>query len=152
MEVTVQTLDLAIELLSTKKMWSEIAAQMQAFVEQKGFGVVRDLTGHGIGQKLHEPPQAPNYWSDEFVENDDFDIRPGVVIACEPMVTEGTWEIETLDDEWTTVTADRKLSAHFEHTIAITSDGPIRLTGPPNDDELDLVPEEFRDSTQWALW
>lgn len=152
LDVTQQTLNLAIELLDKKLMWSEIGAEMQAFVEGHGFGVVRDLTGHGIGQELHEPPQAPNYWHDGFEPSEDFDIRPGVVIACEPMVTEGTFEVETLDDDWTMVTLDRKRCAHFEHTIAITKEGPIRLTGPPSEEELKLVPEELRDSSQWARW
>lgn len=152
LDVTEQSLNLAIEMLDKKLMWSEVAREMQAYVEDNGFGVVRDLTGHGIGQKLHEPPQAPNYWDDQFDANDDFDIRPGLVFACEPMVTEGTYEVDTLDDDWTMVTADGKLCAHFEHTIAITKEGPIRLTGPPSEEELELVPEEFRDSSQWAKW
>ncbi len=152
MKVTQQTLDLAIRLLGEKTMWSEIASEMQSFVEGHGFGVVTDLTGHGIGKKLHEPPQAPNYWSDEFSENEDFDIRPGLVFACEPMVNEGTSEIEELNDGWTAVTADRKLCAHFEHTLAITKDGPVRLTAAPNEDELELVGEAFRDSDRWLSW
>lgn len=152
LDVTEQTLNLAIEMLDKRLMWGEVATEMQAFVEGHGFGVVRDLTGHGIGQELHEPPQAPNYWGEGFAPNDDFDIRPGLVFACEPMVTEGTYEVDTLEDEWTMVTADGKLCAHFEHTIAITKEGPIRLTGPPSEEELELVPEEFRDSSQWAKW
>ena len=127
-------------------------SRYQSFVEGHGFGVVTDLTGHGIGKKLHEPPQAPNYWSDEFSENEDFDIRPGLVFACEPMVNEGTSEIEELNDGWTAVTADRKLCAHFEHTLAITKDGPVRLTAAPNEDELELVGEAFRDSDRWLSW
>lgn len=150
--VTHKTLELAIELLSSKNLWSEIATEMQAFVEDHGFSVVKELTGHGIGRKLHEPPQAPNYWAEEFSNNDDFDIRPGVVFACEPMVHQGTDEIEVLGDQWTTVTADRKLCAHYEHTIAITKDGPVRLTGPPNGDELELVGEDFRFAEQWVKW
>ena len=152
LEVTHRTLDLAIELLSTKNMWSEIAKEMQAYVEGNGFSVVKELTGHGIGRELHESPQAPNFWSNEYSEADDFDIRPGVVFACEPMVHQGSEAIDVLDDEWTTVTADSKLCAHFEHTLAITKDGPVRLTGPPSDDELELVGEEFRDSERWVRW
>lgn len=152
LDVTHQTLELAIELLSSKNLWSEIAHEMQIFVEDHGFSVVKELTGHGIGRKLHEPPQVPNYWDDEYGEADDFDIRPGVVFACEPMVHQGTDEIEVLDDQWTTVTADRMLCAHYEHTIAITKDGPVRLTGPPSDDELELVGEQFRVSDQWVKW
>lgn len=152
LKITLATLDLAIELMGSKKMWSQIATEMQAFVEDNGFSVVKELTGHGIGQKLHEPPQVPNYWSNEFGPNDDFDIRPGLVIACEPMVNEGTDELEYLADQWTAVTLDGKYSAHFEHTIAVTADGPVRLTAPPNDDELESLPEEFRDADQWVRW
>ena len=152
LDVTHKMLELAIELLSSRNLWSEIATEMQAFVEDHGFSVVRELTGHGIGRKLHEAPQVPNYWDAEFSEADDFDIRPGVVIACEPMVHQGTDEIEVLGDQWTTVTADRMLCAHYEHTIAITKDGPVRLTGPPSDEELELVGEDFRVADQWVKW
>ncbi len=152
LDVTHRTLNLAIECLSTKQMWSEVAREMQAFVEGHGYSVVKDLTGHGIGKKLHEPPQAPNYWEDDFRPEEDFEIRPGVVIACEPMVHQGVEDIEVLKDEWTTVTADRKLSAHFEHTIAITKDGPVRLTGPPSDEELEWVPKDFHNASDWLDW
>ncbi len=151
-QITHQTLDLAIELMSTKRWWSEIAREMQTLVQDHGFSVVKELTGHGIGQKLHEPPQVPNYWSSEFGPNDDFDLRPGLVFACEPMVNEGTEAIEYLQDKWTAVTADGKCSAHVEHTIAITGEGPVRLTAPPAPHELELVSAEFRDENQWFRW
>ena len=153
LQVTHDTLNLAIRLMESKKMWSEIAIEMAEFVEGHGFSVVKELTGHGIGQELHEPPQVPNYWSDEFGPNDDFEIRPGCVIACEPMVNTGLEDIECLDDQWTTVTIDGKRSAHFEHTIAITKEGPVRLTqAPTSDAELALVGEEFRDASAWVQW
>jgi methionyl aminopeptidase len=101
---------------------------------------------------MHEPPQAPNYWSSEFSVNDDFDIRPGLVFACEPMVTERGETTRELDDGWTIVAKDKGRCAHFEHTIAITKEGPVRLTGPPEGDELELVPEEFRDPSSWYRW
>ena len=82
----------------------------------------------------------------------DFDLRPGTVLAIEPMVNEGTKEVAMLDDQWTIVTADDSNSAHFEHTIAITKEGPIRLTGPPNDEELASMPEWLQDKSQWVLW
>ena len=151
--VTHDTLNLAIKLMQPGKMWSEIALEMLDFVEGHGFSVVKDLTGHGIGQQLHEPPQVPNYWDSEFSQADDFEIRPGCVIACEPMVNVGLEEIVCLDDKWTTVTIDGKFSAHFEHTVAITKDGPIRLTqAPTTDEELEFVGEPFRDSNQWVNW
>ena len=73
-------------------------------------------------------------------------------LPCEPMVNQGVADIAVLDDQWTTTTADQSMCAHFEHTLAITKDGPVRLTGPPTDDELELVPEGFRDSSQWVVW
>ena len=153
LDVTLETLNLAIRLMETRKWWSEVAAEMADYVEARGYSVVKDLTGHGIGQNLHEPPQVPNYWSSEFGPRDDFEIRPGCVIACEPMVNAGLEEIECLEDNWTTVTIDGKCSAHFEHTIAITKDGPVRLTQAPiTDDELEMVGEEFRDSADWIQW
>ncbi len=145
-------LNLAIELMSTRKMWSEIASEMEDFIHAAGFSVVEEMVGHGIGKQLHEPPQVPNYLSDEIQDDEDFDLRTGVVIAVEPMVNAGVESIKCLEDQWTIVTTDKKPSAHFEHTIAMTKDGPRRLTGPPEGDELMLVPEEFRDQSKWVRW
>ena len=151
--VTHDALNVAIKLMETKKMWSEVATVMMEYVRGHGFSVVEDLTGHGIGNQLHEPPQVPNYWSNEFDALDDFEIRPGCVIAVEPMVNAGLKDIECLDDNWTTVTIDGKCSAHFEHTVAITKDGPVRLTqAPTNDEELEMVGAAFRDSADWVKW
>ncbi len=152
LDVTLATLNLSIELMSTKKLWSEIAKEMQAFVQDQGFSVVEAMTGHGIGQEMHEPPQVPNFWNDNIARSEDFDIRPGVVIAVEPMVNMGVKDVQVLDDKWTTVTADRKPSAHFEHTVAITGDGPVRLTGPPNDEELAEMPRWLHDKDTWVFW
>jgi len=79
-------------------------------------------------------------------------LRPGVVLAVEPMINAGINDLIELDDGWTTITADKKPSAHFEHTVAITKDGPVRLTGPPNDEELKELPEWLHDKSQWLLW
>ncbi|MEM9944026.1 MAG: type I methionyl aminopeptidase [Planctomycetota bacterium] len=150
LKVTNDVLNLAIDLMATQNLWSEVASEMETFVNDAGFFVVKEMVGHGIGKQLHEPPQVPNYFN--FDIHDDFELKPGVVLAVEPMVNVGTSNLLTLDDGWTTVTADRQNSAHFEHTIAITKDGPIRLTGPPNDSEIDQLPEDLRNPDEWVLW
>lgn len=152
MKVTVETLDLAIDLMHTKTHWSQIAIEMDTFVQDHGFSVVEQMVGHGIGKNLHEPPQVPNYPSEEILGDGDFDLRPGVVLAIEPMVNAGGPDVEYLDDEWTVVTEDRRPSAHFEHTVAMTKDGPVRLTGPPNDEELKSMPAWLYDRSQWVIW
>lgn len=126
MEVTRRSMEIGIEAAVPGNRVYDIGAAIQAYVEGEGFSVVRDFVGHGIGRRLHEDPQVPNYGPG----GQGLRLKPGMVLAIEPMVNEGTWEIEELDDEWTAVTADRKLSAHFEHTIAITEDGPQILTLP----------------------
>jgi len=152
LKVTKGTLDLAIELMANKSHWSEIAKEMEAYVHGHGFSVVEDMVGHGIGQHLHEPPQVPNYYSKVWADEHDFDLRPGVVLAVEPMINAGVNDLIELDDGWTTITADKKPSAHFEHTVAMTKDGPVRLTGPPNDEELKELPEWLHDKSKWLLW
>jgi methionyl aminopeptidase len=103
----------------------DISAAVQKYVESNGYSVVRDLVGHGIGRKLHEEPASvPNFGKAGKGEL----LREGVTMCIEPMVNEGKFEVETLPDKWTLVTADRKLSAHFEHTVAITRNGPEILT------------------------
>lgn len=103
----------------------DISAAVQKYVESNGYGVVRDLVGHGIGQKLHEEPASvPNFGKAGKGEL----LREGMTICIEPMVNQGTWKVETLADNWTLVTQDGKLSAHFEHTVAVTRDGPQILT------------------------
>lgn len=152
LDVTLATLNLAIELMGTKTMWSEVAIEMEAMVRGAGLHVVEELVGHGIGQNLHEPPQVPNYYDKETFDPKDFDLRPGVVLAVEPMVNIGTKEVTCLDDDWTIVVAGGGASAHFEHTIAMTKDGPVRLTGPPSDDELKTMPDWLQDRDQWVIW
>ncbi|MEE1218692.1 MAG: type I methionyl aminopeptidase [Ruminococcus sp.] len=102
----------------------DIGSAVQKYVEARSYSVVRDFVGHGVGAKLHEDPSVPNYGT----PGRGVRLLPGMTIAIEPMVTQGSYEVEVLDDEWTTVTKDGKLAAHFEHTIAITADGPKILT------------------------
>jgi methionyl aminopeptidase len=102
----------------------DIGHAVQRFVEAKGYSVVRDFVGHGVGKKLHEAPQIPNFGEPQT----GMRLRPGMTIAIEPMVNVGTFQVEVLDDDWTAVTRDHKLSAHFEHTVLITEQGPEILT------------------------
>ncbi|MBW1646279.1 MAG: type I methionyl aminopeptidase [Deltaproteobacteria bacterium] len=101
-----------------------LSHRVQQYVEDRGFSVVRDFVGHGIGTALHEDPQVPNFGQ----PGTGMKLKAGMVLAIEPMVNAGTWEVEILADGWTAVTKDRRLSAHFEHTIAITEDGPEILS------------------------
>jgi methionyl aminopeptidase len=103
---------------------SDISHAIQEFVEERGFSVVREFVGHGIGQHLHESPQIPNYGP----PGKGVRLKPGMVLAIEPMINSGAPEVEILEDQWTAVTLDRKLSAHFEHTIVVTENGPEILT------------------------
>lgn len=110
---------------------SDIGTAIEAHVTPFGYGIVRDYVGHGIGKKLHEDPQVPNYgpalWSRG---QPNPRLRPGMVLAIEPMINLGTHEVETLPDGWTVVTRDGKISCHWEHTIAVTDDGPKVLSRP----------------------
>lgn len=123
LDVTKESLERAIRVCTPDHRLSDIGKAVQSFVEDEGFSVVRDFVGHGIGTQMHEDPQVPNFYDG---------LRPrlkaGMVIAIEPMVNEGTWEVDVLEDGWTAVTRDRRLSAHFEHSIAITDGGPIVLS------------------------
>lgn len=102
----------------------DISAAVQTVAENAGYGIVRDFVGHGIGTKLHEDPQVPNFG----VAGTGMKLRAGLVLALEPMLNEGTAEIEVLRDGWTVVTRDRKLSVHVEHSVAITENGPEILS------------------------
>jgi len=102
----------------------DISAAVQQRVEAAGFSVVRDFVGHGIGRIMHEDPQIPNYG----VRGRGIQLRAGMVLAIEPMVTEGSYRVKILDDGWTVVTEDGGLSAHFEHSVAITEHGPEILS------------------------
>ena len=127
LEITSGVLEIAVKECRPGILWSEIAAKMQKHAEDAGFGVVRDYVGHGIGRDMHEDPKIPNFVDKSLLKNDLL-LRKGMVLAIEPMVNVGTWKCRTLDDGWTVVTADGKPSAHFEHTIAITSSGSEILT------------------------
>ena len=104
----------------------DIGHAVQSYVEARSYSVVRDYVGHGVGAKLHEDPSVPNYGT----PGRGLRLLPGMTIAIEPMVNQGTHRVRVLEDKWTTVTADGKLSAHFEHTIAITPNGPVIMTLP----------------------
>ncbi|MEC9091409.1 MAG: type I methionyl aminopeptidase [Planctomycetota bacterium] len=136
LDITEGVLELAIELMPKKKKWSEVAREMQAFVNDQGLSVVEEFVGHAIGREMHEKPQVPNYYdADRFQGSGDFELKTGLVLAIEPMVNLGTKNVHCLDDHWTIVTRDQKYSAHFEHTLALTAEGVRRLTGPPLEDE-----------------
>jgi methionyl aminopeptidase len=124
--VTQEALTAGIKKVKAGKKLSDVAKAIQAVAEQNGFSVVRQLCGHGVGFSAHEDPQIPNYWPSYDVR--DFVLETGMVLAIEPMINAGSWEVETLDDGWTIVTADNSLSAHFEHTVAVTEDGCQILT------------------------
>jgi methionyl aminopeptidase len=122
MEVTEKALTIGIGMAKVGNRLFDISHAVQAWVESNGFSVVRDFVGHGIGKSLHEDPQIPNFGS----PNQGPRLEKGMILALEPMVNEGTYEVRVLDDGWTVVTADGKPSAHFEHTIAVT-DGEAEI-------------------------
>ena len=123
-DVTRESLEHAVAVLRSGVRLSEIARAVQQHVESNGFSVVRQYVGHGVGRQLWEDPHVPNFWDD----GDDCSLARGTVIAIEPMVNAGSWKVKTLDDRWTVVTRDGRLSAHFEHTVAVTDDGCDVLT------------------------
>lgn len=114
----------AIEMAVPGNRLGDISSTVQSYVESRGFSVVRDFVGHGIGRSLHEDPQIPNYG----FPGKGIKLKPGMVLAIEPMINEKSYEVDVLDDNWTVVTRDGGLSAHFEHTVAITENGPEILT------------------------
>jgi len=124
LKVTERALTLGIEQARKGNRLFDISFAVQSWVESQGFSVVRDFVGHGIGKSLHEEPQIPNFGSPRQGPR----LEEGMVFALEPMVNEGTYEVKILSDGWTVITADRKRSAHFEHTIAVTDGDPEILT------------------------
>ncbi|MFN4259560.1 MAG: type I methionyl aminopeptidase [Gemmataceae bacterium] len=134
-QVAEETLRIAIVEMSRRKRWSEVALRMQQHVERSGFSVVTQYVGHGIGRVMHENPQVPNFVNRE-TRRADFPLEPGLVLAVEPMVNMGRADSDTLGDHWTVVTRDRLPSAHVEHTLAITEEGVLIVTG---DEETPLV-------------
>jgi methionyl aminopeptidase len=124
LDVTRESLELAVDACRVGRRLSDVSHTVQAHVESHGLGVVRAFVGHGIGRALHEEPEVPNFGD----PGRGVWLRPGMVLAIEPMVTMGTPEVEVREDGWTAVTRDGSLSAHFEHTVAITEKGPAVLT------------------------
>lgn len=124
--VTQEALKRAIEKVRSGGKLKEVSAAIQETVESQGFSVVRKYVGHGIGRKMHEDPQVPNFVDSSFKLN--LTLKPGMALAIEPMVNTGTYEVKTKKNGWTVITADGKPSAHFEHTVVLTEDGPEVLT------------------------
>jgi methionyl aminopeptidase len=143
LDVTQGVLELAIDLMSKKSRWSQVAEQMGTYVRDMGFSSVENFVGHGIGRDMHEEPQVPNFLSPSLQRNGDFSLEPGLVIAIEPMVNMGTKKVRQHNDSWTQSTLDSMPSAHFEHTVAITDKGVWVLTDPPSvgpNEHIPLVP------------
>ena len=124
LKVTEAGLHDAIRQARAGNRLGDVSSAVQEQVELAGFSVVRDFVGHGIGRSLHEDPQIPNYG----VRGRGIELKPGMVLAIEPMVNEGSYEVQVLPDGWTVVTKDGKLSAHFEHSVAVTENGPDILS------------------------
>lgn len=122
--ITRQALLDSFKYVSAGRHLSDVSHAIQLFVEENGFSVVRDLVGHGIGKRMHEDPQIPNFGP----PGQGVVLKKGMVLAIEPMVNAGSYEIDTRDDRWTVVTRDGSLSAHFEHTVAVTDNGAEILT------------------------
>jgi methionyl aminopeptidase len=127
---TRESLWCGIRAVRPKARLADVARAIQERAERDGFSVVRTLVGHGVGKKLHEPPQVPNYFDPE---HPDVPLLEGMTLAIEPMVNAGGPDVETLLDKWTVVSKDRSLSAHFEHTVAVTRGGCEVLTLGPHD-------------------
>jgi len=124
MDVAKKSLELGIEQARIGNRLGDIGHAIQSYAESEGFSVVRDFVGHGVGIKLHEAPQVLHYGK----PNTGIKLVEGMVLAIEPMINEGTWRTKVLKDGWTAVTSDGKLSAQYEHSVAITKDGPVITT------------------------
>jgi methionyl aminopeptidase len=124
LDVTQRSLEKAIQQAQVGGRLGDISAAVQEMCEAEGFGVVREFVGHGIGRSMHEDPQVPNFGT----RGKGPRLKAGMVLAIEPMINAGGPEVKVLPDGWTTVTLDGSYSAHFEHTVAITKDGPVVLT------------------------
>lgn len=124
MDVTEKSLELGIEQVQVGNRIIDISRAIQEYIEKYNFAIVRQFVGHGIGSALHEGPEIPN-----FIQNEPSPrLKAGMVLAIEPMVNVGTYKVKVLKDGWTVVTADKKRSAHFEHSVAVTDDGPLILS------------------------
>ncbi|WP_312693905.1 type I methionyl aminopeptidase [Caproiciproducens sp.] len=126
MDATRESLFEGIKAATAGNRIGDVGSAVQRYAEARGYSVVRDFVGHGVGAKMHEDPSVPNYGT----PGRGVRLLPGMTIAIEPMINQGVKEVKTLADGWTTVTADGKLSAHFEHSVAITPEGPVILTLP----------------------
>lgn len=127
--ITRECLEIGIKLVKPGNTLSDLGAAIQRHAETAGFGVVRELVGHGVGHKVHEEPQVPHYK----IKNNNLEnatLQTGMVIAIEPMINMGGWEVKTKDDGFSVITADGSLSAQFEHTVAVTESGHLVLTAP----------------------
>jgi methionyl aminopeptidase len=124
LRVTEESLHAGIAAIQPGATLGDVGAAVQGVVEREGFSVVRDFVGHGIGSQMHEDPQVPNYGQ----KGQGMKLKPGMVIAIEPMVNAGKPEVMVLDDGWTAVAKDGSMSAHFEHTVAVTATGASILT------------------------
>lgn len=124
LEITQEALMKGIDMMRVGNRLGDVGAAVQGHVESEGFGVVRDYVGHGIGRNLHEEPQVPNYGE----SGTGLRLKAGMVLAIEPMINEGVAQVKLLSDDWTVITADGKPSAHFEHSVAITENGPDILS------------------------
>ena len=124
LEATKKSLQLAISQVAPGKTLGDLGFAVQSYAESRGFGVVRELVGHGVGYEVHEPPQVPNFGK----PGQGLVLEAGMVLAIEPMLTMGDYRIEVMDNSWDIVTKDRSLAAHFEHTIAVTKKGVEILT------------------------
>lgn len=125
-DATAQSLLQAIQVMQPGARVGDIGYAVQSYVEERGYGVIREFVGHGVGKKLHEEPEVPNYGR----AGHGVRLVAGMVLAVEPMITQFSPAIKVLADDWTVVTVDHGLAAHFEHTIAITENGPVILTLP----------------------
>lgn len=128
LDVTREALDRAVEAARPGGHVGDIGHAVESVVEGTGFSVIRDLVGHGVGREVHEDPQVPNRGQ----PGTGPELRPGMVLAIEPMISAGSYRIRTLSDRWTMVTTDGSRSAHFEHTVALTPEGPRVLTNEPS--------------------
>lgn len=130
LDVTRQSLEIAIEQCQVGRTVADIGKAIQDYVDPFGYGIIRDLFGHGVGHAIHEEPRVTNYY-DKSLKS--WVLEPGVVIAIEPMLSMGDYNVKTADDGWSISTVDGSLSAHFEHTVIITENGPIVATRRPSE-------------------
>ncbi len=130
MAVTKKALEIGITQCVVGNTIADIGRTIEHFVSPHGYGIVRDLVGHGVGHSVHEEPRVPNFYDKEL---ESWKLESGVVIAIEPMITMGDFMVETAEDGWSITTKDRSLNAHFEHTVVISEDGPIVVTRRPEE-------------------